>query len=89
MASSLSLGVGYLFWWFPVYFTDGCSVVRCNIGVFVREGELKSFYSTILSQNLYNIWPLLSIKFLFVLDPFWGEVDIFGRASLVRSGTFI
>ena len=48
--TSLSLSVGNLFW-FPVYFVDGCSAVSCNFGVLMREGELESFYSAILSQS--------------------------------------
>ena len=40
VASSLSLGVGYLFFggfqW--VFFVDGCSTVSCDFGVFIRRG---------------------------------------------------
>ena len=48
VASSLSLGIGCLFWQLPVYFVDGYSAVICDFCVFVRGGELKS-YCTILS----------------------------------------
>ena len=70
MDSSLPLVVDYLFWSFPGFFVflgffvNGCSAVSCDFGVFVTGGELKSFYSTILSLILstdkfvkkYFIW---------------------------------
>ena len=48
VATSLSWSKGYLFWKDPVYFIDGCSALSCNFGVFMRGGELESFYSIIL-----------------------------------------
>ena len=51
VASSLSLDVEHLFWEVWVFLVDGYSAVSCDFGVFVREGELKSFYSTIYSQT--------------------------------------
>ena len=50
MASSLSLGVGYLFLVGSSvnFFVDGCSAVSYDSAVFMRGGELKSFYSAIL-----------------------------------------
>ena len=35
--------------WF--LFVDGSSVSSCDFGVFVRAGELRPFYSVILSGN--------------------------------------
>ena len=32
-----------------IFFFDGCSPVSCDFGIFVRRGELMSFYSAILS----------------------------------------
>lgn len=46
----LSLVISYMFWYFLVYFAEGCLEVSCNFGVFISESEVKS-YSTILSQN--------------------------------------
>ena len=34
---------------FQSVFVDGCSAVSCDFGVYVRRGELTSFYSAILS----------------------------------------
>ena len=48
MASSLSLHVGYLFGRFQrfvvavVVVDDGCSAVSCDLGIFVRRGDLTS-----------------------------------------------
>ena len=36
-------------------FVDGCSAVSCDFGVFVRGGELKSFYSAILSLSFCHL----------------------------------
>ena len=44
LASFSSLNIKYVFWWIPVSFADGISVVSCDFGVFVRGGELESFY---------------------------------------------
>ena len=41
------------FWKFPVHLVDGCSAFGCNFVVFMREVELKSFYSTILIMSPY------------------------------------
>ena len=37
--------------WVPVFFIDGCSAISCDFVLFVRGGELRSFYfySAILS----------------------------------------
>ena len=55
MTSFVSLDIGCLFWYLPVYFVDGSSTVSCNFGVFVRGGDLESFYSGILSLYRRNI----------------------------------
>ena len=52
VASSLSLCVGYVFWYLPVYLVDDCSAVSCNFGVSVKRGEFEAFYSTFLYLNL-------------------------------------
>ena len=39
----------------PVYFVDDCSAVSYDFGVFMRRGELKSFYSTILCVFNVNL----------------------------------
>ena len=57
MTSSLSLDIGYLFCQLPVYFVDGCSTVSCNFDVFVRGGDLESFYSEILSLSIMFNFP--------------------------------
>ena len=54
VASSLSFGVGYLFWQFPVYFVDGCSAVGSNFVVFMRDG--KPSPSTLPSQAHLQIF---------------------------------
>ena len=33
----------------PIYFVEGWSAISCHFGVFMRGGELESFYPTILS----------------------------------------
>lgn len=43
----LSLCVVYLLWQLPVYFIDSCSAVSCDFTVFMRGGDLKSFYCAI------------------------------------------
>ena len=53
IVASLSFGVGYLFWQFPVYFADGCSAVSCDFGV--RGGDLESFCSTVFSLDQTGI----------------------------------
>ena len=60
MASVLSLNVKYVSWWVSVCFADGFSVVSFDFGVFVRGGELESFYSASFSR----------IKRLFLV-PLW------------------
>ena len=40
------------FWKFLVHFIEGCSAFGCNSVVFMREGELQSFSSTILILSL-------------------------------------
>ena len=47
VASPLSPGGGYLFWWF-VYLVEGCSAIGSNFVGFMREDNLQSIYSTIL-----------------------------------------
>ena len=54
IVTSLYLGVEYL-WWVLVFFVDSHSAVSCDIGVFVRGGELKSFYFTIFSPTPSNL----------------------------------
>lgn len=49
VASSWSSDIEYLFWKVQVFFVSGCWAISCDFGVFMRGGELKSFYSTILS----------------------------------------
>ena len=52
VAYSLSLDVGYLFFFLvgsSVFLVDAYSSVTCYCGVFIRRGELTSFYSAILS----------------------------------------
>ena len=53
-----------------MFFVDGCSAVSCDFGVFVRGGELKFFYSTILSriEGLLLVW-MLSASFVSVYWP--------------------
>ena len=43
-------------------FVNGCSAISCDFDVFMRGGELKSFYSTILSgiKGLLLVWMLAS-----------------------------
>ena len=43
---------------FPSLFVNGCSAVSCDFGVFMREDELESFYSTIfcLLCTIYYIY---------------------------------
>ena len=43
----------------------------------------------VIQYMVFYVWLLLSIKFSFVFNTFWGEVDLFGRASLFRSGTSV
>ena len=57
MTSFASLDIGCLFWYLPVYFVDGSSTVSCNFGVFVRGGDLESFYSGILSLSIMFNFP--------------------------------
>ena len=56
----MSLNVKYLFWWIPIFLVIGCSAVSCDFGVFVRGGELKSFYSAIFprTKGLLLVWAL-------------------------------
>ena len=54
--SSLSLYVRYIFFGRFQSFLDGCSTVSCDFGVFVRRGELMSFYSTILLASLCDVF---------------------------------
>ena len=44
------------FWQVPVFFVDGCSAVSCEFSVFMIEGELKPFYSAILSPCRISPW---------------------------------
>ena len=67
MVAALSLDVKYLFCVGSSLF---CQCVRwslsladaCDFGVFVRGGELKSFYSIILSQNPKYTFKAASIS---------------------------
>ena len=70
MISSVSLDVKYLFWYVPVFLVDGCSAGSCDFDVFVRGGELKSFYSVIFSviEGLLLVW-MLAASFLSVCWP--------------------
>ena len=57
VASAMSLDVEYLFLIDLVFSVYDCSAVSCLFGVFVREDELKSFYSAISSpfwKHLFN-----------------------------------
>ena len=47
LASSLSLSVGYIFNRSESFFINGCSAVSYDFGIFMRGGELQSFYSAI------------------------------------------
>ena len=51
VVSSLFLGVGYLFWKFPIHFVEGCSAFGGNFVVLKRAGELHSFCPAILIQS--------------------------------------
>lgn len=45
----LLLCLEYIIWLFQVFTVDGCSVVNNCFIVFMKEGKLEFFYSTILS----------------------------------------
>lgn len=45
----LLLCLEYIIWLFQVFIVDGCSVVNNCFIVFMKEGKLEFFYSTILS----------------------------------------
>jgi len=49
------------FWGF--FFVDGCSAVSYDFCVFLRRGELLSFYSTILSLSGFLPWASFSVSF--------------------------
>ena len=68
--SASPISIGYLsvfgcriffFSQLPIYFVDGCATVSSDFGVFMRRGELVSFYSAILSVlpnwifNIHNM----------------------------------
>ena len=65
IVASLSLSVEYIFRQIPVFFVDCFSTVSCDFSVFMRRGELKSFYSTILfssEKKSETIFFLLLLK---------------------------
>ena len=41
----------------------GCSAISCDFGVFLRRGELPSFYCTILSLSGFLSWASFSVSF--------------------------
>ena len=45
------------------FFVDGCSAVSYDFCVFLRRGELLSFYSTILSLSGFLPWASFSVSF--------------------------
>ena len=40
------------------FFTDGCSAVRCDFGIFMGGGELKVFYAAIYPNNMYFLFHI-------------------------------
>lgn len=44
---------GCLILFFQTFFVNNCSEISCNFSFFLREGEVKSFYSTILLYHSF------------------------------------
>lgn len=51
-----------IFWYVPFFFAGDCSAISCDFDVFVRGGEIKFFYSTILSpiSSAPILWKILT-----------------------------
>ena len=78
VGSSLSLEVEYLFGRFQSFFVDGCSAVICDFVVFLRGGELRSFYSVTLSGDPHSFNCSLNVGQGSILchpHP-WIQVDV-------------
>ena len=67
MASSLSLNVKISFLvGSSLFFVDDCTAVSCDFSVFVRGGELKSFYPVIFSRTkeLLLVWMFAAFSLI-------------------------
>ena len=58
------------FWKFPVHLVEGCSAFGYNFVVFMREGELQSFYSAIIIQLFFCFGWIISFYFLLIFSSF-------------------
>ena len=62
----LVFGCKVSFWQVPVFFTDDCSAVSSDFGVFMRQGELKILLLCHLTSHPLNSYFLTTF-----LSGFW------------------
>ena len=72
-----------------VFFVDGCSAVSCDLGVFMRAGELRSFYSAFLSSDPTKLlFSFVLCLVSLVYNVLWAEAFhlVIQVEILVRNG---